>query len=351
MTELIQRLDPSRFRVHVACFHRTGAWLPRVERAAAEVAEFPLRSFKSPQTLLVARDFIAWLRNREIAVVHACDRYANIFGLPAAAMAGVPLRLASRRELAPPDQTRAHRAAMGFAYRAAHRIVANSLAAAAVLRTEGVAAVKIQVIPNGIDLSRFAAPPANPAAGRRVIATIANLRPGKGHDVLLRAFAVVAAQFPDARLRLVGSGVLREPLERLAADLGLTASIDLLGHCENVQDVLSTSHVYAFPSWSEAFPNGLIEGMAAGLPTVTTATGGMVELVQHGHNGLLVPPGDVGALAAALLDLMRQPVLADRLGSAARSTIETRYSFDRMIHEFNGLYESASDGSPSRCVA
>jgi glycosyltransferase involved in cell wall biosynthesis len=351
MTELIQRLDPSRFRVHVACFHRTGVWLPRVEQAAAEVVEFPLRSFKSPQTLLAARAFVAWLRQRRIAVVHACDRYANIFGLPAAALAGVPLRIASRRELAPPDQTRAHRTAMRLAYRAAHRVVANSTAAAAMLEAEGVPAAKVLVISNGIDLSRFAPAVPAPLTGRRIIATVANLRPGKGHDVLLRAFAAVVGQVPGARLRLVGSGILREPLERLAADLGVAPSIEFLGHCENVQDVLSASHLYAFPSWTEAFPNGLIEGMAAGLPVVTTATGGMVELVEHGVNGLLVPPGDAGALAAALLDLMRTPVLADRLGSTARSTIQARYSFERMIREFDGLYGSASSGSPSRCVA
>ena len=351
MTELIKRLDPSRFRVHVACFHRTGAWLPLVEQAAAEVVEFPLRSFKSPQTLVAGRAFIAWLKRRRIAVVHACDRYANIFGLPAAALAGVPLRIASRRELAPPDQTRAHRAAMGLAYRAAHRVVANSTAAAGMLEDEGVPAAKVMVISNGIDLDRFTRAAPAPPTGRTIIATVANLRPGKGHDVLLRAFAAVASQVPDARLRLVGSGVLRAPLERLAADLGVARSIEFLGHCENVQDVLSASHLYAFPSWTEAFPNGLIEGMAAGLPVVASGTGGMVELVEHGVNGLLVPPGDADALATALLALMRTPDLADRLGSAARSTIETRYSFDRMIREFDRLYGSASNGSPSRCVA
>jgi hypothetical protein len=77
--ELIRRLDPARFHVHVACFHRTGTWLPKVEDAVAEIAEFPLRSFKSPQTLSVARAFVAWLKDRRIAVVQASDRYANIF--------------------------------------------------------------------------------------------------------------------------------------------------------------------------------------------------------------------------------------------------------------------------------
>lgn len=349
MIELIRRLDPARFRVHVACFHRTGAWLPRVEAAAVEIAEFPLRSFKSPHTFGVARAFMAWLRARRIIAVHACDRYANIFGLPAAALAGVPLRIASRRELAPPDQTRAHRAAMGLAYRTAHRVVANSTAAAAMLRSEGVDAKKILVIPNGIDLDAYAV--VRSAAPKRTIGTVANLRNGKGHDVLLRAFQQVRATVPDARLLLVGSGHLRGALEQLAGVLGVTDGVEFLGHREDVPDVLARCDLYAFPSLSEAFPNGLIEGMAAGLPVVTTDGGGMAELVDHGRNGLVVPVSDPHAMAHGLLELMDRPAYADSLGRAARGTIEERYSFDRMVNEFSVLYSSAVAGTQAQCVA
>jgi glycosyltransferase involved in cell wall biosynthesis len=349
MIELIRRLDPSKFQVHVACFHSTGAWLPRVEEVAAEMVRFPLHSFRSPQTLIAAHAFVTWLKLRRIEVVQACDRYANIFALPAAALAGVSLRLGSRRELAPPDQTRAHRAAMAFAYRTAHRIVANSTAAAAMLRAEGVAAAKILVIPNGIDLSAFDAAPA--PGPRRVIATVANLRPGKGHDVLLRAFSRVLERAPDARLRLVGSGPLRAALEQLAGELGVAASVEFLGHREDVAGVLASSHIFAFPSWSEAFPNGLIEGMAAGLPSISTRAGGMAELIDHGINGLLVSPGDASGMASAILDVIEYPALADTLGREARHTIQSRFSFDRMVGAFERLFVSAAKDSPSRCVA
>src|SRR6185503_19268698 len=114
-------------------------------------------------------DFAKWLRLRDIALVQACDLYANVFALPGAALAHVPVRIGARRELAPPDKTFAHLTAQRLAYRAAHRIVANSSAGAARLRHEGVAADKILVIPNGIDLSQFAAPRAN--SRRRIVAT------------------------------------------------------------------------------------------------------------------------------------------------------------------------------------
>ena len=339
MSELVRRLDRNRFRVHVACLRRTGAWLPRVAEAAVEVAEFRLSSFKSPSTLLTMRAFAKWLRDRHIAIVQSCDLYSNILALPGAALAAVPVRIGSRREIAPPDKTRAHLAAQRVSYRAAHRVVANSGAGAARLRREGVADSKITVIANGIDIDAFA-PPAASTRERRIVATVANLRPEKGHDVLLRAAMLVRARVPAVRFRIIGDGVLRNQLQRLATDLDLNGCVDFLGHREDVAALLATSDVCAFPSRTEAFPNGLIEAMAAGLPSVSSGVGGMLELIEDGRNGLLVPPDDEQALARSLVTLLTDPALADRLGLAARRTIEARYSFNRMVEAFTHLYLS-----------
>jgi glycosyltransferase involved in cell wall biosynthesis len=338
MTELIRRLDRDRFRVHAVCFRRTGAWLPRVEAAAYEVADFPLRSFKSAASIPPLLRFVAWLRRRKIAVVHACDLYANIFALPGAALARVPVRIGSRRELAPPDKTRAHLTAQRLAYRFAHRVVANSTAAAARIASEGVPDARISVIPNGIDLSAFTPAPARDR--RRIVATVANLRQEKGHDVLLRAAAIVLQQVPDARFRIIGDGPMRGALLDLAAALGVAPAVEFLGHREDVASLLAASDLYAFPSRTEAFPNGLIEGMAAALPVIASGVGGMLELVEHQRNGLLVPPDDEAALARAILDLMGDETTAAMLAQTARQTIESRYSFERMVAAFEQLYLS-----------
>ncbi len=338
MSELVRRLDRRHFRVHAVCFRRTGAWLPMVEAAAHEVADFPLRSFKSPTSIGAMARFASWLRQRRIDVLHACDLYANVFALPAAAIARVPVRLGSRRELAPPDKTRAHLVAQRVAYRLAHRIVANSTAAAERVASDGVAGRRIRIINNGIELSAFA--PAAPRHARRVVATVANLRQEKGHDVLLRAAAMVIRQAPDARFRIVGDGPMRASLLELAASLGIATAVDFLGHRDDVPALLAASDLYAFPSRTEAFPNGLIEGMAAGLPVVASRVGGIVELVDHGRNGLLVPADDPGALANGLLDLMANAESAATLGRAARETIAARYSFERMVTAFEDLYAS-----------
>jgi glycosyltransferase involved in cell wall biosynthesis len=338
ISELIRRLDSQRFRVHVACFRKTGGWLPRVEAAAAEVVEFRLVSFKSPSSLIALRACARWLRERKIALVQACDLYANVFALPAAALAAIPVRIGSRREIAPPDKTRTHLAAQRLAYRTAHRVVANSQAGADRLAAEGVPSEKIVVIPNGIDLLPYAQPPRR--RPRRIIAMVANLREEKGHDVLLRATALIKPKIADVRLVIIGDGPQGPLLRGLAAQLGITELVSFVGHREDVPALLAHSDVYAFPSRSEAFPNGLIEGMAAGLPVVASSVGGMLELVTDRRNGLLVPPDNPRVLADALIELMTNDDVADKLGTSARTTIESRYSFDRMVAAFSDLYLS-----------
>jgi glycosyltransferase involved in cell wall biosynthesis len=127
-------------------------------------------------------------------------------------------------------------------------------------------------------------------------------------------------------------------LHALAATLGVADIVDFLGHREDVPMLLADADVFAFPSRTEAFPNGVIEAMAAGLPVVTSAVGGMLELIEHDRNGLLVPPGDEHALAAAIINVIDRESGADALGRAARATIESRYSFERMVAAFTDLY-------------
>jgi glycosyltransferase involved in cell wall biosynthesis len=336
MSQLICRLDPRRFEVHPVCFRREGLWLPNVEAAAGVPAEFPLRSFRRPSVIPLALRFARWCRAHRIALVHTCDIYANIFALPAAALARVPVRIGSRRGIVNPAGTPGLLALQRAAFAFAHCIVPNSEAAAACLLRERVPAGKIRTIRNGIDLDAF--PPAPLRHPRRVVATVANLRPGKGHEVLLRAAARVVARVPDVRFELIGDGRLRSSLEQLARELGIANHVAFRGHCADVAERLAASDLFAFPSFMEASPNSVIEAMAARLPVVATEVGGIPEIVEHGRNGLLVPPRDEAALADALLRVIERPAEADALADAARQSVEQRFSFDRMVQEFEHLY-------------
>ena len=337
MTELIRRLDPERFAVHVACFDKSGAWLPRVAERAASIAEFPIQGFARPATFRAVLDFASWCREHRIAVVQTCDLYANIFGLPGAALAGVPVRIGSRRELNPdktPGQIRLQRQA----YRCATKVVANSTAARAILEQEGLPSSSIAVIPNGIDASAFGARPLDAAPHQRRIITVANLRREKSHETLIGAAALLAADFPDVQFQIVGDGPRRAELEALVRDSRLEGRVHFLGHREDVARLLSEADLFVLPSRSEAFPNGAIEAMAAGLPVVASAVGGLLDLIEPGRTGMLVPPENVEALAAMLRELLSIPALARELGDAGQAQVRQRYSFERMVGSFEELY-------------
>jgi len=336
MTELIERLDRDRFDVHVACFHREGAWLPRVE-AAAPVTEFPIHGFARPATVARAAAFARWCRARRIAVMQSCDLYANAFALPSAAFAGVAARIGSRRELNP-DKSAAQIRLQRQAYRCAHAVVANSNAAGRQLESEGLAPAQIRIIPNGVDVDRFA-----PRAGARPVSrilTVANLRQEKAHEVLLAAAAQLMPRYPQLQFEIAGDGPRLAELRELARTLGLGDRVVFLGHREDVPALLAQADAFVLPSRSEAFPNGAIEAMAAGLPVVASATGGLLDLIDDERTGVLVRPDDAGALAQAIERLIASPAHAAVLGAAAREEVTRRYSFDRMVRAFESLYVS-----------
>ena len=335
MSELLRRLD-DRFEPHAVCLQQSGACLALVKERAASIVEFRTNGFHRPGTWKQMDAFARWCRATGIEIVHTCDFYANVFGLPAAALAGVPVRIGSRRELNP-DKSTAKIALQRGSYAAAHRIVANSSAAARRLRLEGVPASKIRIITNGIALDRFTAH--NPATHSRIV-TVANLRHEKAHEVLIEAASALLPSHPGIEFLIVGDGPRKAELEAMVRMRGLAASFSFLGQRDDVPALLGSAHVFVLPSRSEASPNSVIEAMASGLPVVAAATGGLVEIVEHERTGLLVPADDVQGFAAAINRLLRDRELATRMGRAARVSVAERYSFDRMVDAFEELYVS-----------
>jgi len=335
MVELVKRLDPLRFRAHVGCFHRRGNLLDDIP-SGIPIREFPVHGFANPAAAGRLIAFAAWCRSVKATIVHTCDLYANIFGLPGAALAGVPVRIGSRREILTGDKSRAQLAAQRLAYRTAHAVVANSSAACDQLGREGVPSDRVRLIANGLDARRFV--PGPPRRDIRRIVMVANLRAEKGHDTLLAAAPRILARYPDATFTFVGEGPRREPLETLVRALGITDRVHFMGESRDVAPILSRHDLFVLPSRSEACPNALIEAMASALPVVATDVGGIPEVVRPGVNGQLVRPDDVGALADAVLALMDDPAAAAALGRAARAEIERHYTIDRMVERFEQLY-------------
>ena len=227
----------------------------------------------------------------------------------------------------------------------ADRVICVSKAVLGELARSGVPRGMLDLVYNGVETGASAgpagvgarAPSVAPRAVSRgassqrrdvgpVIVTIGRLEPEKGHRFLVQAMPRVLKHHPGARLWIAGDGSLRVELEALAYQLGLERHVLFLGFVEDVPELLSRADVFVLPSLSEALGISLLEAMAASLPVVASAVGGVPEVIEPGFNGLLVPPGDADKIALSLLTLCGEPDLARRLGENARRTVSGRFS-------------------------
>lgn len=175
------------------------------------------------------------------------------------------------------------------------------------------------VIPNVINLERFSAAERQPCADAAPSILVArHLEPIYDNQTALRAFALVLAQYPAARLVVAGSGPQHAMLTALAAELGISASVQFTGRIANADmaALYRAADIMLNPSLVDNTPNSVLEALASGVPVVSTNVGGVPYLVQHGETALLVPAGDAEAMAHEMLRLLEQPALVERLRTA-----------------------------------
>ncbi len=211
---------------------------------------------------------------------------------------------------------------------------------------------KFVTIPSGIVLSVFRTIRANPAVKRKelglpadgpVIGTVGRLVQIKGHEWLLKAAPRVLAEFPHATFVFLGEGPLLSQLEKLADGLGISGRVLFLGARQDVPECLATFDLFAFPSLNEGMGRALIEAMAARLPVVATAVGGIPDIVVNGESGVLVPPKDALALADAVCGILRDPGKRRAYGEAAQRRVDERFDVEAMVRKIERLYDEVWD--------
>jgi glycosyltransferase involved in cell wall biosynthesis len=224
----------------------------------------------------------------------------------------------------------------------AHGTLTNSAdGRQAVIEAEGLGAHRVAVIENGVDVERFDTLPP-PDTNRSVVkvGAVANLRPVKNIDGLIRVAADICRNDGRVRFEIAGEGEQRTALEAQVRASGLTGRFILTGGVADVPAFLAGIDVAVLPSHSESMSNALLEYMGAGRAIVATDVGANGALVRHEREGLIVPAGDGAALAAAIRRLLGDPELARRLGVAARRRAKSHYSRAAMVRRFEDFYES-----------
>ena len=339
-------IDASRFDLHLACLRHSGELLEELETLRVPRPEFRIGSLYSPKTLWQAMRLARYVRRNLIQIVHSYGFYPNVFAVPAAKLAGASIVVASIRDTGDaltPLQKRVQKVVC----RLADCVLVNAEAIREKLIEQGYDPGKIVVIRNGITLSRFAREHRGATLRRelglplsaQLVIVFCRLNQLKGIQYFLEAAITLAGRFPDARFLVVGDGASRKELEEQACRWGLGQRTVFTGFRVDIPELLSEAAVTVLPSLSEGLSNSLLESMAAGVPVVAARVGGNPEVIEHGVTGLLVPPRDAAALAAATGRLLEDKDLAASLGEAGRRRVAELFSVERSVRETEHLYQ------------
>jgi len=338
-TGLLLRLDRSRYDVRALSLS-AGSAVQRLRGlgVAVDVIE-------EPDDEVAVRELARWLRREEIDLVHAHMYRAEVVGTRAAIAAGTPVIMAtvhSSRVRSPEDV-----ALLAGLTGHMDRLIVPSESIAAKVRAEGRRGARFAVIPNGVDLARFAGP-ASPSTLRRdfgipadapLLGVIARLEPEKGHRHLLDAMPAIMRAAPDARLVIVGEGSQADALRAHARRLRIAGAVVFTGRRDDVSALTADLTIAVLPSLREAQGISILEAMARRVPVVASAVGGIPEVITDGVDGLLVPPAQPAALAGAVVRLLRDAGLRRRIGEAGHATVRDRFSIDAQVRRIEAVYD------------
>jgi glycosyltransferase involved in cell wall biosynthesis len=346
---LLSRLDHSRFSPYLLVLEDPArpcpGFLAKIAGASIPHGVVPIARHIDPA--LPAR-LVARFRRWRPDIVHTHLLHADLFGIPAARLARVPAVVSTKHNDDPFRHGVVGKVDWALSRMADRVIVISDHLRRFYRDVEGLPAEKLTRIHYGLEADGV---PADGAAVRRefrlapeapLAGVVARLEEQKGHRYLLEAFVRVRAAVPGARLLIVGLGPLRPALERQAATLGLADAVIFTGFRDDVDRIMAALDLFVLPSLWEGFGLVLLEAMRAGKAIVATAVSAIPEIVADGHTGVLVPPSDADALAAAIVRLLRSPELRGMMGRAGRERLQAEFGVERMVEQTSEIYEIVS---------
>jgi glycosyltransferase involved in cell wall biosynthesis len=346
------QIDRDRFDISLACFDNPGE--PQADLVRG-VRDLGIRTFTIPygrrkNVFTAVRELVRIIRSERIDVLHSHDFRSDLLGWIAARWTGIPIMNTIYVWFG------IHSVGKVKYIEAANRVVLrrfdglNAICEATrrdTIQLYGFRPEKVTTVLSGIDVRNFdlevdeAALRASigAAADDRLLPFVARIYPEKAHTYLLKAMVPVVAQFPKAKLVVIGDGPLRGALEQEARELGIADNVIFTGKRKDVPALLRIGEFMVHPTLAEGIPLAVYEGMAAGLAVVGTDVDGTPEVVRHEQTGLLVQPKDVPALSAAICRLLANPAASKAYGDAARKLMETDYSIAHATSQLEAYYE------------
>lgn len=282
-----------------------------------------------------------------VDVLHTHGYKADLYGCAAAWGLGVGLVATCHNWPHPSWKMQAYAVLDRLFVRTFDRVVVLSETVAGILRRSGLPESKLETIANGVDLERFRdSQPSlwnHPGATHEsIVGFVGRLVPGKGADVLLRAAPRVFSRHTNCRFVLVGDGPCRQDLESLSAQLGIADRVLFTGVRNDMPQVYASIDLLVLPSLCEAMPMCVLEAMAAGKPVIATRVGAVPQLIDQDQTGMLIEPGDVAGLSAAVLKLLEDSERAHQLGEKGRAKIIERFSAESMARRYLQVYSEVA---------
>jgi glycosyltransferase involved in cell wall biosynthesis len=340
LVNLIRRLDRNRFAPEVCCLKAKGQLGELLEAAVPVFADL----LRSKFDVRILGRLTRLFRGRNIDAVVTVGAGDKMFwGRWAARRAGVPVIASALHSTGWPD-------GVGRLNRLLTPLTDMFIAVAAphgrhLVEWEGFPEAKVSVIPNGVDVDRFQPGRGDPQlrqhlnipADAPVAGILAALRPEKNHAMFLQAAAGVRRSVPSAHFLIIGDGPERPRLEQLAREIGIADCVHFVGTRGDVPELLRLLDVLMLTSHNEANPVSILEGLASGKPVVATRVGSVPETVLDEQVGYLVETGSVDAMTRRVVELFRDPGLAQALGAAGRRHVVDHWSLERMVEGYEEL--------------
>lgn len=342
---LLRNLDKSRFAVSLCCFNRGDMEMEKEARRHVESVfwiGFRWRTF-----VFAFGRLVRFLRRGRFDILHCHLALADSIGRLAGRVSGVPVlvttehgkhlwksrpHLVLERLLGPITDL---------------RICVSRDIMDIRRRREGTPLSKLEHIPNAVDPVMFG----KPGKGRAAVMTefgwgasdllavsVGRLVPAKNYPLLIETVSLLTGRFPELRCLLVGDGECRGEIAAKVESMGMEDHVTLAGSRRDIPDILAAADVFVLSSMREGLPVALLEAMAAGKAVVGTLVGGIPDAINNGENGILVPPGDAEALAAAAAGLLENAELRRELGRTAASDADSRFSARGISERIGEIY-------------